>query len=334
MGYSVDILNNIRLNASQDYQDRIPEATRNNIASIGQAFQNYSLQYNEFCEALMHKIGRTILEQKNFKNPLARFKLGSVVAPHDVEEIFVEMAKAEGSYDKEGTTALKRRDPVDVKVIYHRQNRQDYYAISIGDIDFNRVFRSENTLDAFITAMINSVYNADEYDEYLAMKNTIATFNTYFDYEVMDMAKSSTKNDFAKAFVKTLRKAVQDGSFLSTQFNAAGVKTKWNPADCVLLINKDVLVEVDVEQLASAFNTSKTDLKVVPTIIPMDDFGSMSDTYGILVDKDFFRIFDTLIHMETQRNAMGLFTNYFYHHHQILSASTFKNAIRFKKVSA
>lgn len=334
MGYSVEILNNIRLNASEEYQDRIPEATRNNIATIGQAFQSYSLQYNEFCEALMHKIGRTILEQKNFKNPLARFKLGSVVSPHDVEEIFVEMAKAEGSYDKEGKNPLGRRQNPDVKVIYHRQNRQDYYAISIGDIDFNRVFRSENTLDAFITAMINSVYNADEYDEYVAMKNTIATFNTYFDYEVMDMAKSSTKNDFAKAFVKTLRKAVQDVSFLSTEFNAAHVKTKSNANELVLLINKDVLVEVDVEQLATAFNTSKTDMKVVPTIIPMDDFGSMTDTYAVLVDKDFFRIFDTLIHMETQRNAQGLFTNYFYHHHQILSASKFKNAIRFKKVTA
>lgn len=333
MGYSVSVLNNIRLNASEDYQNRIPEATKTNIATIGQAFQTYAIQYNEFCEALIHKIGRTILEQKNFKNPLARFKSGTVVSPLDVEEIFVEMAKAEGSYDKNGSNPLGRRTPPDVKVIYHRQNRQDYYAITIGDIDFNRVFRSEATVDAFISAMINSVYSADEYDEYLAMKNTIATFKTYFEYEVMDMAKSSTKRDFAKDFVKTLRKAVQDVSFLSDQYNAAGVKTKSNASELVLFVHKDVLVEVDVEQLATAFNTSKTDMKVVPTIVAMDDFGTLTDTYAILVDKDWFRIYDTKIHMETQRNAQGLFTNYFYHHHQILSASTFKNAIKLKKVT-
>ena len=109
-----------------------------------------------------------------------------------------------------------------------------------------------------------------------------------------------------------------------------GVKTWSKPSELVLFVNKDVLVEVDVELLASAFHTSDTDMKVVPTIISMDDFGSLTNTYAILVDKDWFRVYDTLIHMEPQRNAQGLFTNYFYHHHQILSASTFKNAVRFK----
>lgn len=339
MGNSLDILNNIRMNLSEEYQTRIPEATQTNIASIGQAFQTYTMLYNEFCNALVNKIGKTLIEQKMFQNGLARFKSGAVVSAHDVEEIFIEMAKAEGSYDKAGKNPLGRRENPDVKVIYHRQNRQDYYAISIGDIDFNRVFRSEATLDAFIKGMINSVYSADEYDEWLAMKNLLATYKNfegecgYFDYEIKDMSASSTKRDFAKDFVKTLRKAVQDVSFASTAYNVSGVKTWSKPSELVLLVNKDVLVEVDVEQLASAFNTSKTDMKVVPTIIPMDDFGSLGDTYGLLVDKDWFRVWDTLIHMEPQRNAQGLFTNYFFHHHQILSASTFKNAVRLKRVA-
>ena len=341
MGYSVSILNNIRLNMSEEYQGRIPEATQTNIASIGQAFETYTVEFNQFFGALIQKIGMTKIEQKMFKNKLSRFKSGGVVSPHDVEEIFIEMAKAEGSYDKDGTNPLGRRDNPDVKVIYHRQNRQDYYAISIGDIDVVRVFRSEATLDTFIKGLINSVYSADEYDEWLAMKNLLATYKNkdksasgYFDYEVMDMSKSTSKKDFAKEFVKTLRKAVQDLSFASTQYNVSGVKTWSKPSELVLLVNKDVLVEVDVEQLASAFHQSDTDMKVVPTIISMDDFGSLSDTYGLLVDKDWFRVFDTLIHMEPQRNAQGLFTNYFFHHHQILSASTFKNAVRFKRVDA
>lgn len=331
MGYSVEILNNIRMNASEEYQARIPEATQQNIATIGQAFSTYTMVYNEFCEALINKIGKTLINQKMFKNKLARFKQGGVVSAHDVEEIFIEMAKAEGSYDKDGKNPLGRRTNPDVKVIYHRQNRQDYYAISIGDIDFIRVFRSEATLDTFIKGMINSVYSADEYDEWLAMKNLIATYKTYFDYNV---AEETDKKEFAKGFVKTLRKAVQDLSFASKSYNAAGVTTWSKPSELVLLVNKDVLVEVDVEQLASAFHTSETDMKVVPTIIPMDDFGELTNTYGILVDEDWFKVFDTLVHMEPQRNAQGLFTNYFFHHHQILSASTFKNAVRLAKQSA
>lgn len=329
MAYSIEILNNIRANASEEYEARIPAATRENIATIGQAFETYTLLYNEFCNALVNKIGKTILETKMFKNKLARFKSGSITGASDVEEIFVEMAKAEGAYDPQGKNPLGRRKPADVKVIFHRKNRQDKYVMTIGDIDFRRVFRSVDTLDAFIRGQINSIYSADEYDEWCAMKNVLATYNKYFDYNVPSITKAGDAKKFSTAFVKTLRKAVQDVGFASTAYNAAGVKTWTNPENLVLLVNKDVLVEVDVEQLATAFHSSETDMKVVPTIISMDDFGSLENTYGMLIDKDFFRVYDTLSHMEPQRNADGLFTNYFYHHHQILSASTFKTAVRF-----
>ena len=330
MGFSISVLNNIRANASTEYAERIPEATQTNIATIGQAFQTYTLLYNEFCTSLVNKIGKTILETKLFENKLARFKSGTILSQQDVEEIFIEMAKAEGDYDAAGPNPLGRRTPPDVSVIYHRQNRQDYYCISIGDIDFVRVFRSESTLDSFITGLINSVYSGASYDEWLAMKNLMATYEGYFDYEV-PVITEATAEAGAKRFVKTLRKAVQDLSFASDQYNAAGVTTWTDPENMVLFVNKDVLAEVDVEVLAKAFHMGKTDIQV--EIVPMDDFGTLTDTYGLLVDKDWFRVFDTLSHMEPQRNAQGLFTNYFYHVHQILSASTFKNAVRFKAVA-
>lgn len=322
--YSVSVLNNIRANASEEYQDRIPEATQQNIATIGNALQTYTNLYNEFCSALVNKIGKTILETKLFKNRLARFKTGALTTQQDVEEIFIEMAKAEGKYDPAGPNPLGRRNPPDVKAIYHRQNRQDYYAITIGDIDFVRVFRSAATLDNFISGLINSVYSGANYDEYLHMKNLLGTYVGYCVYEVPQITDEAS----AREFVKTVRKASNDLTFASTQNNKAGVMT-WTPVENqVLIVNKDVIAEVDVDVLAKAFNMGKTDIQV--EIITVDDFGPMDTTYGLLVDKDWFRIWDTLSHMEPQRNAQGLFTNYFYHVHQILSASTFKNAVRFK----
>ena len=328
MGYSVSVLNNIRANASQEYQNRIPEATQQNISTVGNALQTYTMLYNEFCDALVNKIGKTILETKLFKNRLAKFKSGGLTNAQDVEEIFIEMAKAEGSYNPAGPNPLGRRDNPDVKAIYHRLNRQDYYVVSIGDIDFVRVFRSEATLDNFISGLINSVYSGANFDEYQAMKNVLATYTGYCDYGVPAITDEAS----AKDFVKTVRKASQDMTFASTELNKAKVRT-WTPVENqVLIVNKDVLAEVDVEVLAKAFNMGKTDIQV--EIIPVEDFGSLVDTYGLLLDKDFFRIWDTLSHMEPQRNAQGLFTNYFYHVHQILSASTFKNAIRLTTATA
>ena len=339
MGYSIQILNNIRANASSDYTTRIPDATRENLTSIGQTFYTYEALYNEFLTNLFCKIGKTIIESKLYKNKLSRFKSGALVTAQDVEEIFIGMAKQATAYDAQGKNPLGRRDYTPVNVAYHRRNRQDCYEISIGDIDIIQVFRSEATLDAFILGQINSVFNRAEHDEYILMKNVLATYpdkdgvagQGYFDYEVPALTATNTETA-AKTFVKTLRKAVNDVSFVSDKYNAAGVETKTDPADLVLFINKDVVAEVDVEVLAKAFNLGKTDINV--DIVVLDDFGSMGDTYGLLVDKDFFRVWDTLNKMETQRNAQGLFTNYFYHVHQILSASPYKTAVRFKAVTA
>lgn len=337
MGFSIATLNQIRATASADYQARIPVATQDNIAQIGNAFKAYTLLYNEFCEALFNKIGKTQLESKLFKNKLARFKSGAITDAQDVEEIFVDMGNAANAYDPDGKNPLGRRSPSEVKAYYHRQNRRDEYAISLGDIDFRRTFMSEATLDSFISAQLNSVYSRANHDEWLLMKELLATYKNeegdacgYCEYEVPALTATNAA-EAAKTFVKTLRKASQDISFASRSFNKAGVMTWSDPSQMTLLINKDMLAELDVEVLAKAFNLGKTDIE--HSIVTMDDFGSLTDTYGLLIDKDFFRVYDTLSHMEPQRNAQGLFTNYFYHVHQILSLSPYKNAIRFKAVS-
>lgn len=325
MGISFNILNTIRNNASTEYQTRIPEATQDTIASIGNAFSTYTNVYNEFCEALLHKIGKTMIESKLFKNKLATFKAGEVLTKQDVEEIFVNMAGGASAYDPEGKTALARFEPTEADVVYHRENRKDCYAISLGDIDFVAVFRSEATLDSFILAQLNSVYSRAAHDEWVLMKNLLATYDGYADYKTTAIEGENIASA-VKDFVKNVRKAKQDMSFASENLNKAGVMTWTDESDIVLFVHKDVLVETDVELLATAFNISKTDIP--SRIVVMDDFGSLTDTYGIIADKNFLRVWDTLSRMETQRNAQGLFTNYFYHVHQILSVSPFKNAIR------
>ena len=333
MGYSISILNNIRDNASSDYQARVPVATQETITAVGNALASYTVLYNEFCDALFNKIGKTLIEGKLFKNKLARFKSGAVLSQQDVEEIFIDMAKAATAYDPDGKNPLGRRTDDNVQVAYHRMNRQDCYEITIGDIDFRRVFSSEASLDAFIKGRINAVYSRAAHDEWIYMKNTLATFDGYFDYDVSAIgAGTNTTRDAlklaAEGFVKTVKKAVQDVSFASTSYNKAGVMTWSEPGNLVLLVNKDVLAEIDVDVLARAINPEKVDAPV--SVIAMDDFGSLDDTYGLLIDAEFLRVWDTLSHMEPQRNAQGLFTNYFYHVHQILSASPFKTAVRFK----
>lgn len=341
MSLAVDILNQIRNNADAEYQDRVPVATKDNLAEIGRTFADYTIVYNTFVDALIHKIGKTIIQTALFENKLKRFKSGSVLTGQDIEEIFVEsFRKAEGAYNAQGgfeeggIHPLKRRNPQDAKVMYHRLNRQDMYTITINKDDFIRAFKNEGALSTFMTAQFNSMYTGAEYDEYTHMKQLMAegiANGDFFDYQVSEIKDSDTDTAIQRAcknFVRTVKKAIKDVGYVSTNYNSAGVKTKTDQADLVLIINKDIPAHLDVDLYSTLFGPDYAKLNI--EIIEVDNFGSdNTGTYALLVDPEWFKCFDTKFEMDSIRNPQGLYTNYFLHVWQILSYSKFKTAIRF-----
>lgn len=320
---TIEILNGIRANASTEYQDRIPVATRDNVTSIGRSLTSYTPVLNEFTNLLV-KLGLQIFSTKIAKNKLEPFKRGTLDNGTDIEEIFVSMAKGV-AFDKEGKNPLGRRI-ADIKHLYHRENYQMTYEVSVSDQQVKNAFLSSNGVQSLLTDIVNSLYSGANYDEYVNTKELLAKASG--DYAVYNVA-IPTDETTSKEFVKSVRKAVNDMSFMSKNFNASGVMTYSDTSDLVLLLNKDVVAEIDVDVLSKAFNLGKTDFET--QIIVVDDFGSMTDTFGLLVDKDFLVMYDTLRTLEPQRNAQGLFTNYFLHIWQLQSISKFKNAIAFKK---
>lgn len=342
MSLAIEVLNSIRNEADTEYQARIPQATKDNIATIGRTFAEYDLVYNTFANALIHKIGKTILETALFENKLKRFKSGQILTMQDVEEIWVEQFRtAEGAYDKDGGIGegktnhpLKRREYQDVKVMYHRMNRQDYYAITLYKDDVIAAFRSESVLSAFITAQLNSIYTGAEYDEYCHMKKLLAEAianGDFFDYqvpEIKDTDSDATIQRNCKTLVRTFKKAINDIGYVSTKYNPAGVKTKTDKSDLVLFINKDLRPHLDVDLYATIFGPEYAKLDI--EIVELDNFGDdATGTYALLVDKNWFKVYDNKSEMTTQNNGVGLYQNYFYHVWQTLSYSKFKTAVRF-----
>ena len=338
---SIEVLNNIRANADTEYQDRVPEATRDNISEIGRVLSTYSAQYNTFVDTLLHKIGKSFVETALFTNKLAAFKSGKLLTMQDVEDIFVEsFREAEGPYDSEGgmgaagINPFKRRTYQDVKVMYYRMNRQDKYVITLYKDDVIRAFRSESTLDTFIAAQFNSLYTGAEWDEYTHMKQLLAEaikagdFKTYQVSEIKDSDSDTTIQRNCKRFIRTVKKAINDVQYPSTEFNPAGVKTATSKSNLVLFINKDINPHLDVDLYSTIFGPDYAQLGI--KIVELDNFGSdTTGTYALLVDKDWFKVYDNKNEMESLRNPEGLYTNYWLHIWQTLAYSKFKTAIRF-----
>src|SRR5690625_674820 len=325
MANNITVLNTIWENASEDYQARIPEATRDNIAQVGNAILTYDVTKNEFLNALVNRISLVLVSSKMARNRLAKFKKGMLEYGQDVEEIFTEMAKAH-TYDIEvAENEVFKREIPDTKAIFHRINREDFYKVTIQEVQLRRAFLSSDGLGKLVVSIMNSMYSGDNHDEYILMKQLMADYED--NYAVIETPKVTDKESAMDLF-RAIKQTSTDFTFVSDQFNAQGVQTFTDKSDQVLLVHKNVDTFMDTDVLAWVFNTNKIDPAIQKIVV--DDFGTMGDTQALLVDKDWFMVWDTNFKTTSQYNGQGDYWNYWLHHHQILSTSQFQNAVRFK----
>lgn len=332
----VEILNTIRDNSSAEYQERVPEATRDNIVAVGDPIINYSPIANEFVSALINRIAFTIIQSKIRKNPLEMFKKGNKPLGDDVQEVFINLAEG-STYDQTGANLLNRKLP-DVKVVYHRMNRQDIYKVTINQPLLAKAFVSYNNLQSFINGIINSLYAGDEYDQFILFKNVLnEAINTNgIKLVAVDAVEDESTG---KAFVKLLRTLSTNMTFMSSDFNAyldvqstdiKPIKTFTPRENQVIVIRSDVDASIDVDVLAAAFNMDKAEFLARRIIV--DKFDN-EGVLAVLMDIATPQIYDDLYRMESFYNPEGLYWNYMLHHWQTLSYSLFTNAIAFTDFS-
>jgi hypothetical protein len=327
MAKNLTILNTIWENASDDYQTRVPVATQDNIATVGNAIMTYTIAKNEFIDALVNRISLVLVSSKMAQNKLAVFKKGMIEYGSDIEEIFTSMANAQAfNVDTAESEVFKRVQP-DVQAMFHRVNREDFYKVTIEEAQIKRAFLSDDGLGKLVASIMNSLYSGDAYDEYVLMKNLVSDYFTNTpDASVIEVPKVQDQTT-AQDFFRVVKQASTDMTFMSSDFNARGVMQRSEKNEQVLLLHKNVDTYLNVDLLSWVFNTNKMDFDT--QIVILDDFGTLANTQACLVDREWFMVFDKLYQTSNQYNAQGLYWNYWLHHHQLLSTSQFHNAVQF-----
>ena len=320
------ILNTIRANASSDYQERVPVATQQNIAEVGNAITNYEPTRNEFLNALINRIGMVIIQSRLYENPLREFKKGMLEFGKDIEEIFVEIAKAQSYNPEVAETEVFKRVIPDVKTIFHRMNRQDFYKVTISNDQLRTAFLSYRGIEDLIGRIVDSLYSGDNYDEFLLMKHLMLDYGDkglFYPITVTAVTDEAT----AKKLTVKLRATAKTIGFMSPNYNAQGVHTFTPMEDIIIFMTPETEALMDVESLARAFNLEYADF--LGRVVIVDDFGGLENVQALMVDRRWFMVYDTFFNFTEQYNAQGLYWNYFFHHWQVLSTSQFANAIAF-----
>lgn len=325
---SIDLLNTMRANASAEYQERIPVATQDNLATIGSLLTSVGFEstYNEWV-GLLGKVALTIFTSRSYQNPLRKLKKGRLPLGETIEEIFIQMAKA-STFDPEGTDTLARVLPDGVS-LYHQNSFFHTYTASISRPQVINAFTSSGTLDRFFVEVVNALYSGYEQDEYLMAKELILQ-EAKNGYVIACPTPKDTAS--SKEFVRVLRQKVMDLGFVSSDYNPLGVLTH-TPKDAqVLLIDTATYARVGVDVLASAFNIDQVDWDV--RIIPIDNFDGADLTGGykvfaMLVDAESIQIRDKQIFLDRQHNAKGAFDTLYLHVNEFMGWSHVGNVITF-----
>lgn len=347
---SVDILNAIRNSASTNYRDFVPTAsnTPESIRRIGEIIMQYTPLQNEFLNALVNRIARVIITSKMYTNPLSMFKKGLIDFGETIEEIFVNIANPHQYDVEESESKVFAREIPDVRAAFHTLNYKKFYKQTIQNKDLNQAFLSWDGITDLISKIVNAMYTAANYDEFVTTKYMLAK-------AILDgrLTAVTVDGNDAKAAVTTIKGVSNSLTFMSNNYNVAGVQTFTDKNDQYLLVNSQFDSEIDVEVLASAFNMSKAEFMGHRILI--DGFGTLDvarlnalfkdepnyeepseDTLkalnaipAVLVDKNFFMIFDNMYEFTENYNGQGLYWNYFYHTWKTFSMSPFANALVF-----
>jgi len=319
--------NVLRAQMSASYQDRIPVATQENLAQTAVAVLENPVYANEYLSALVDRIFYAYIHEYSLSNKFAEFKRGFVEYGRTMEEIGVDIINAE-MYDPEAaeTTVWKRNIPP-VSAIFHTINRENFYTVTLENELLRRAFVDGNAMTRLANQIINTLYNSDNYDEWLIFKNLFSAYNSAQLFYPVVITKP-TDTDTAKTFIQQVRATITSIGLPSRKYNSLGLMRDSRPEDLVLFMKPELEALVDVEVLAAAFNMSKAEFLARRVVI--DDFGTgTDDIQAVLVDRNWFVQYDTVFRTEEIYNPKGLYWNIFLHHHGIYSTSRFAPAVAF-----
>ena len=323
-----DIINAIRNSQGDAFQRYVPLASKDNVAEVGAGIMINQTIQNDFITSLVDRIGLVVMRNVSLNNPLKKFKKGLMPQGRTIEEIFVDITKAK-KYDAEDSenTVFKREIP-NVKTLFHERNRQDFYEQTIQDDSLKTAFISWGHFESFISGILNAIYSSAEVDEYEYMIKLIDNYYSKGLFTIVPVLDPKGSSVSASEFIKKVRSVAKRMTLPmgSRDYNSLAVRTRTDMNDLHLLIDADLEAQVDVDVLAKAFNMDRSTFLGHVTII--DGFAS-SGLEAVLIDKDFYMVYDNLMKMETIRNPKGLYWNYFYHVWQTLSVSRFANAVAF-----
>jgi hypothetical protein len=347
---TMDILNVIRQNASYEYQQNVPEVTKaSDIPRVGEVIYGTPTFANQFINALVNRIAIVRMQSATFNNPYSVLKKGYIEFGETVEDIFVSIAKGVDFDPEKGKSREFKRTFPDVRSAFHTMNWRVMYPVTIQDEDLKQAFLSLEGVQNLIAKIVDAVYTGAEYDEFLLFKYLMIKAISHGKMKSESIGDGADLKESAVAF----RSISNLLPFINSDYSEAGVKTNTPKDRQIIFMDAKFNAQFDVNVLASAFNMDKADfmgrLFLIDNWTSFDnerfdvirensdgieevtagELALLANVKAVIVDENWFQIYDNNNKFTEKYVASGMYWNYFYHTWKTVSSSPFANAVVF-----
>lgn len=352
---TIDIMNVIRQNASYEYQQNVPKVAKaSDIPRVGEVIYGTPAFANQFINALVNRIAIVRVQSATFNNPYSILKKGYIEFGETVEDIFVSIAKAVDFDPEKAAQREFQRTIPDVRSAFHTMNWRVMYPVTIQDEDLKQAFLSIDGVQNLIAKIVESVYTAAEYDEFLLFKYLLIKAISHGKIHSKSIGDGTNLDTAAVQFRGTSNLI----TFMSDKYNELKVKNNTPKDRQVIFMDSLFNAEFDVNVLAGAFNMDKADfmgrLFLIDNWAEFDnarfdviransdgieevtsaELALLANVKAVILDEKWFQVYDNNNKFTEDYVASGLYWNYFYHTWKTVSNSPFANAIAFVTTAA
>lgn len=325
------------------------------LHDIGEFIMSYQPYQNAFLNAVVNRIGRVLVTSRMWNNPWSVFKKGYMEFGETVEEIFVNIAKPFSFDPSRAENEVFKREMPDVRAAFHTMNFQKFYKVTIQNDQLRQAFLSWQGITDLVAKIVDSLYTAMQYDEFVTMKYMIAREILNGGIFVETVPEISDAN--MKGIIEKMRAMSAKLEYLKPDYNMANVMNASKRDRQYLIIPADVEAKADVNVLASAFNMDRATflghLIEVDSLAQHDNerlselFGGdsnykpftseqltlLENIAGVVTDIDWWMVFDNFQQFTQNYNGQGLYWQYFYHTWKTFSVSPYAPAVVFSSTT-
>lgn len=289
------------------------------VNNFGNGVLGTAYEPNTYAELgnMIGKVALQIIREIEAKNPLSVLSKGEITNGDTVEQAVTKLVEASG-YDQTGAGALTRDQREKLAVRYFKNWQRHTYKTTVDYAKIRKVMQTGMGAEDIAQKLVAELGQSAINDRFQSLKalltygSTVDSGSTIF----VDKSTTASGDTTIKTLLKDIKNTIKQMTFVNSTCNSGNIERATKVEDIIIVMPYTLKNAIDVDELSGVFNLSKEEIS--QKIIETDD---IANRCVYIVDRNAILDYRRLYEMADQKNADGLFWNFFLHEENLFALS-------------